>query len=570
MKKKLTAHSFFSWLNENLLLLLSGFLLVFIPLYPKIPLFSPIEQYIVRVRWEDLFVLGVILLWAFGVFKEKMKLKKWPPLFKLNLTKAIFAYLAVGFLSVLTAIFIIKTVPWQPLHLGKTVLHYLRYLEYFSLFFVFFTALKSKKDFKIFLGLLTVITLAIAVYGFGQRHYYWPVYSTMSREFSKGVRLYLTQHARVQSTFAGHYDLGAYLVIILPIILSLALSVKNKFLKIWLHLVHWTGLWLLVESASRTSFLAYLAGLTLVILLIAYQKNDLRKKIRYFFSRYLLMIAIISVTLFYFGDDMRERFYQILSGYTRINAAYQNVSAQSKKFVDEKLSLITVTFNQFSQKYQLATLPKVEKPEGAISTEEAAQIIISSDTRPTPVRPLDVYEDIPDIIFVATVSATGETEVLEIEAPRTFSDNAIKYGLSLAIRLDALWPQAIKGFWRDPVLGSGYATLNNDGYNTFAVADSTDNNFLRTLGETGILGFITFYGIIVLALGIALKTIKDNRDELLSIFAIGYIGGTIGLLINAVYIDVFASSKVAFTFWALTGILAKYVYLMKNKKVNHD
>ena len=42
----------------------------------------------------------------------------------------------------------------------------------------------------------------------------------MNREFSKGMRLYLSEYARVQSTFAGHYDLGAYLVVVLPLALA--------------------------------------------------------------------------------------------------------------------------------------------------------------------------------------------------------------------------------------------------------------------------------------------------------------------------------------------------------------
>jgi hypothetical protein len=34
---------------------------------------------------------------------------------------------------------------------------------------------------------------------------------------------------------------------------------------------------------------------------------------------------------------------------------------------------------------------------------------------------------------------------------------------------------------------------------------------------------------------------------------LAFIAASIGLLINATYIDVFASSKVAFTYWALSA-----------------
>ena len=82
--------------------------------------------------------------------------------------------------------------------------------------FVLYSSIKSKQDVQKILAVMFFTTFAVAFYGFGQRYYYWPVYSTMNREFSKGITLYLTEHARVQSTFAGHYDLGAWLVIILP------------------------------------------------------------------------------------------------------------------------------------------------------------------------------------------------------------------------------------------------------------------------------------------------------------------------------------------------------------------
>ena len=52
-----------------------------------------------------------------------------------------------------------------------------------------------------------------------------------------------------------------------------------------------------------------------------------------------------------------------------------------------------------------------------------------------------------------------------------------------------------------------------------------------------------------------LKKIKGNIDLLsLSLYA-GFIAFTFGLLINALYIDVFEASKVAYVFLALTGVV---------------
>src|SRR5690606_33231838 len=186
-----------------------------------------------------------------------------------------------------------------------------------------------------------------------------------------------------------------------------------------------------------------------------------------------------------------------------------------------------------------------------------------TDERPTPYLPADVYEDIPDRVQVATKSADGTEQIIEVEQPRVWSENAKKYGLSFAIRLDTLWPQALAGFMKNPLLGSGYATLNKRELTDFTIAESTDNNFLRTLGETGLLGFITFYGLMAMALYHAAKALSSS-DRLLIALAIGYISGSIGILFNAIYIDVFAASKVAFTFWFITGLFLGY-YMLKSK-----
>ncbi|HAU99199.1 MAG TPA: hypothetical protein DCW55_03135 [Candidatus Pacebacteria bacterium] len=216
--------------------------------------------------------------------------------------------------------------------------------------------------------------------------------------------------------------------------------------------------------------------------------------------------------------------------------------------------------------------PLVEPPKDGISiddvnkaAEEAAKrttvpVIVSSDTQPTPVKPADlppdVFEDIPDAI-ISTKSAEGKD--IEIIIPRVFSENAHRLGLSAAIRLDTLWPFAIRGFLRNPLFGSGYSTLTKYTIEQFTEAESTDNDFLRTLGETGLLGFITFYGVFVVLNKNLLRLSKHSADPFSRIIAIGMLSITAGLFVNAVYIDVFVSSKVIETYWALAAVCLRYV-----------
>jgi hypothetical protein len=542
-----------SWIDNNGLLVLTAFLIAFIPLYPKIPFFSPIEQYNVRVRLEDLFVFGAGILWLVQWFRGKIR---WQS----SMLWMIVAYLVAGLLSLISAIFIINTVPLEALHVGKSSLHYFRYIEYFSLFFIAFSSLHSKKQFKYLLGVLSLTVIATAIYGYGQKYYYWPVYSTMNREFSKGVRLYLTEHARVQSTFAGHYDLGAWLVITLPIILALAFWVKNKVIKVFLHIAHWSGIWLLVVSASRTSFAAYLGAAGLVILMESFRQKGWFKKIFAIGGRSTFLGILVSITLLVWGADMYDRFLQVLEGYPAVYQKYHTLNGQRKELFNVYIPA-TLGLREWPKP------PQAEVPENAISTDEAARVIVSSDQRPIKTRPSDVYVDVPDLVAVeiATVSATGSAETITVveERDRVFSECAFEKGLSLCIRYETLWPQAIAGFMRNPLFGSGYATLNKESAQQFTEADSTDNNFLRTLGETGLLGFITFYGAVLLAVFYAYQAIRTD-DPLLRTFAIGFLAATAGLLVNAIYIDVFASSKVAFTYWGLTGLLMAYLFLEKN------
>ena len=541
------------WWQDNWGIAICLFLLAFIPLFPKIPLYSPIEEYIVRVRWEDVLILLASLGWIWG---WRWSHQQW----RSPVAYGMLSYALAGLLSVISAIFIIHTVPWQPIHLTKTILHFLRYLEYFVLFFVMATNVNNLRRLKLVVAILAVTIMLLAGYGVGQKYYYWPVYSTMNREFSKGIRLYLTEHARVQSTFAGHYDLGAYLVIVLPIILALSLRLKSNHWRWPLYLTQLAGLWLLVVSASRTSFIGYLVAGCLTVWLVNWSSSQqFWAKLKQTLMTEIIFGGVVLLMFGWFGEDIYERFLQLLQASPTANASYHNLNKTRKDLFDQYF-LIPLHLKKIS-------LPVAKPPANGLSTQQAAQIILESDTRPVPSQPADVYENIPDRVVIATRSAEGIITNIIVDQPRVFSDNAEKWGLSLAIRLDSLWPQAIQAFRKYPLIGSGYATLNKRYFEEFTSADSTDNNYLRTLGETGLLGFITFYGTILIAFAIANQA-RQQSHRWLSGLAAGYMAGVIGLLINAVYIDVFAASKVAHSFWAITGLVCGYYYINQASLVN--
>lgn len=548
-----TSGKIVQWLDRYLLLVLTGFLFAFIPLYPKIPLADVLPGYIVRLRLEDIFVAATALIFFIQFLRKKVE---WNSIF----TVIIVFYAIVGLLSTLSAVFITKTVPLEFIHVGKTMLHYFRYLEYFSLFFFAYSSIKKRRDVMILLGVFAFTVLAISIYGYGQKYYYWPVYSTMNREFSKGMRLYLTEHARVQSTFGGHYDMAAYLVIALPVLLAIAYETKRRIPKIVLFVSYFAGVWLIIMSASRTSFAAMLAGIGIVIGLVALEQQTWLKKIWWGLSRGLMMFSIVMYMFFTYGDSIYERFLQTLKAYPELNDSYHLINDKRRHFYRDNIEPTIIALGLEEMK----VLPKAEKPKNGISLDEVEQqVMVSSDQQPTDQPPsnvpADVYVDVPDYVEITTESGGVKTTTITA-VPRTYSDSANKYGLSMAIRLDTLWPRALQGFYTNPILGSGYATLTKESVYHFTEADSTDNNFLRTLGETGLLGFLTFYGMIVVAMGIAAKAAYKSKDWLIQSIAIGYIAASVGLLLNAIFIDVYAASKVAFTYWLLTGIVMATIW----------
>lgn len=500
-------HKFLKWLDDHILEYLSLILLIFIPLYPKIPIAEVIPGYIVRLRPEDILIAATFGIWLVWLFRKKVTLKNNP------LIIPVLIYLAVGFLSTLSAIFITKTVPMQSLHLEKLYLHYLRRVEYFSIFFIFFSSLKSLNQIKKYVYITAVVLLAVSIYGFGQKYLYWPAYSTMNREFSKGIKLYLSEHARVLSTFGGHYDLAAYVMMLLTLFIPLGFIVKNIFQKLLFFAVSFAAFWLLILTVSRTSFLAYVFSITIVFALLAAKKGWLWST-----SHWVIVITISLFIMLSFGD-LSERFAHVL---------------KIDKF---KTSIALKPIKSGPPKGEVAYLDVSPKSDMPPSTQKPTK------------TPSDVYENIPDFATQSGLPATLAA------IPRVYSQNSVQYDLSTGIRLDYAWPQAIKGFVRNPILGSGYSTLTKNNIETFTDAESTDNDFLRALGETGALGFLAFFGIIGFAVWYAVTRYNKIKDLFFAVIVASLIAATIGLLINAIYIDVFEASKVAYVFWILTAIL---------------
>jgi len=480
-------------IKENWLFWAVGFLLFFIPLYPKFPLLGVPDTY-VSVRLEDLLVALIV-----GLFGLRWLRKKDFSLLKDPLVQLLALYFGIGLLSVASAVFITKNI--VP-HLA--LLHFLRRVEYISLLFVAYFSFKNLKQLKTYGWILGISSLGVVIYGLGQKFLGWPVVSTMNKEFSKGMILQLTWWARVNSTFAGHYDLAAYMAMMLPLTVAALIMAKTKRQKFFLVILAVLCYYILLLTASRISFFAYLVGVSFVLLLSR----------KFWWIGPFLALSILGMV---FSSELGQRYAATF----KINLSFLSGLVKSEPKKIAVLPLPTPT----------PILPVVTTP---VSGRPSTRLKLISPT-PTPTPEPES----------ATGSAFPEPEGVVAAT-----------GRSTDIRLKVEWPRALRAFAKNPFLGTGYSSISL----------ATDNDYLRILGEVGLWGALAFLAVFLEILRRVEKflTRKNiSREEYLLV--LGIAGAAISFFLNAAFIDVFEASKIAFFFWILIGIALRVMDLSKTK-----
>ncbi len=490
----------YHWLREHILLCTALGLLAFIPLYPKFPLLDIVSTW-VYIRLEDFLVALAVVFLGSSVVISKGKSLRTP------LTIPIVSYWLVGLISLIFAVvFLGKSIPNFFPHLA--LLHYLRRIEYMVVFFVAFLAIVHKPArLKYVIWVLVVTVIAITVYGVGQKFLGWPAFLTMNEEFAKGLPLRLPPTARIPSTFGGHYDLAAYLVLVIPILGSLALGVKRWWQKGFLFLVAVAGYVLLLFTASRISFGVYLVAISVMLI---WQR------------KYLLIVPVIvlSFVLLNFVSGTADRFYKTLR--------YSDV------IVDLSTGKPIGTLDKLEGGSAVVQTPESPAKESLPTGSEFINLPVKTSTNTDTIKTIEIYTN-KDL-------ATGSGEVATISGS-FLVQKALVYDISITTRFQGQWPRAMEAFRRNVLLGSGYSSLSV----------AVDGNYHRMLGETGIIGAIAYLGILAYAFAL-FKYAKSELDTQSRAFVIGVFAGIVGLALNAILIDVFDASKVAFSMWLLLGV----------------
>lgn len=537
---------FIKFIKEKILSILTLFLLAFIPLYPKIPLLG-VQHTWVYVRAEDLIVAGVLTLWIFLILFKKVKLKT-------PLTFPIFLFWVIGALSTFHGVLILF--PQLPnVFSNVALLSFIRRVEYLSLFFIAFSSVKDKKFINYLVGTLSVTFILIFLYGLGQKFLGFPAYLTGNEEFAKGTALQLSNFARIPSTFAGHYDLAAYLVLVIPIFTSIAFAFRNLFLRLFFLLLAISGFGLLFLTVSRVSVFVLLISL-LGLLILAKRK---------IFA--LSLIALVAIFLI-ISPSLISRFQNTLTTVeVLVNAKSGEALSQVKevpRIYFEGKTVIREHAATESAKFKIAdVMPYNEIPDPALILVRPNLATGENLPQGTSYVNLELSPVLKRSGFYFTEDTPDKAGQKSSEI-RAFNGNflvkrAKAYDLSFTTRFQGEWPRTIDAFKRNILFGSGYGS----------VSLAVDNNYLRILGETGLIGFFSFASLFLIAFIYIRKIYPSVDSPLIKNFTLGFIAGTIGLLLNAALIDVFEASKIAFSYWLLMGATLGLLQLYsKNVKLN--
>lgn len=442
-------------------------IIVFIPLYPKFPLISVNGTY-VAIRLDDIVIAIAAIFWLIFQIRHRF------PVFQLKITRLFLIYFMAIIISFLNAWLIYQTEPTNIL-----LLHLFRRFEYISLFFITINAIKNKTDFLFLYVFFLLSTLTVTFYGFGQKYLHFPVISTMNEEFSKGQLIQMNIWTRISSTFAGHYDLAAFLSVALIVILGVSLITKNKIIKISSLILWLPAYYILTLTASRVSIFAFLGGSVITL---------------FFLKKYWWIIPVAGLVIFsmFNSDDLNQRLLA-------------TIPALKNQFV-----------TQNNNQPEVTPTPTI----AIIPTQTPVKTSTGQITQPTPTVIRHQAEEYPVADADVGVARSGE------------------------IRFNAEWPRAINAWRRNPFIGSGLGSI------TLA----TDNDYLRCLGESGILGFITFAAIQLFFIVKTIPLLFKNSSNIYHLISIIFFGGLLTTMANAVFIDVFEASKTAYLFWIMMGL----------------
>lgn len=439
-----------------------------------------------NIRIEDFVVAAVYMLWLAGLFSGRFSLKN-----VLNF-KIIIFYLIYGLAITILGIFVFKTVdPW---HLG--ILHWLRRVEYLGMYLVAATVLK-RKNLKEYLYILLIVGILAWIYGVLQWKDIVPGVHTLSKSGQVGTYRDL---GYVISTFAAHYDFGAFLILMSLLSWWGYFSHqgrKYKFFFLGLVLGFW---WMALLAYARAAYMGLLVSAVFVL------------------TAKLSPWAVLPLA-------------EIINTFNR--------------YLGGKFSLYSYNF-QFKREVIQPTRQAFPTPD-VVRPTRTPQLTLT----PKPIdKALSPLPSPPQL----TQRAGSVRDYLD-SFVNTWSNTLNKYIGKIDINLDPSANIRLKE-WPDRLAKVNYHFLWGGGY--YAGGLGADNDYLRRLLEVGVIGLSVFLLILLDFIRLSWRRFRSSNNLYEKHFHLIMAAYMIGLLVEAVFIDIFAASKIAFSFWFLMGMVSQF------------
>lgn len=527
------------WCKGHSLKLATLLLLAFIPLYPKLPLLD-IKHTWVYIRVEDFLVLFVLLWWGILFVRQKVTLKT-------PLTIPIFLFWIIGAIATIHGMLLIFP-SLSGVFANVSFLSFIRRIEYMSVFFIAFSAMKDRKSIVPVIVTVVGTVLLVSLYGLGQKYMGLPAYLTMNEEFAKGTPLTLSSLSRISSTFAGHYDLAAYYVLVLPIIASLIFGYTNWLVRAILAGIVILGVVVLFMTVSRISFFALVFSLAVV--LFFQRRKVVLMLLPFLFIAGIFFVANSVQLINRFGSTIRS--IDVIVDAKTGNPVGHVKEVPRSYFADKQVwQRFYLTIGDLATKSSPSAsfvIPNALLPESAVLLVEPSAPTgedLPSGTGYINLTLSPVLKRLENFYYEPTPKEATTAAAVYVINGQYLMKKAFAYDVSFTTRFQGEWPNALMAFKRNVLVGSGYGS----------VSLAVDNSYLRMLAEVGALGFASFIAIFLI-IGVYIVYAWNKIYSLVvKSFVLGFAAGVMGLSINAVFIDVFEASKVAFVLWLLTGVV---------------
>lgn len=493
------------WIDDNLVHLATIGFIFLTNLVPKFPI-QFVEYTYIRIRIDDILPVALVAIFFIQWIRRKIHLN-----YRLLIPIVLF-WIAV-FASFAYNHYIEKPPNIPIFNIG--FLHSARRIQYMAVFFVASAVVISEKRFMEYLRYYFITLAIVGVYGLGQKFLAFPSIQSMNPAYTDGRLLFLNASDRINSTFGGHFDLAAYMTFSIPLTLGMYFYRRQKrYFALFV-----LSLTILLYTAARSSFLAYLASTFPYLLLM--------RKFKVFAAALLITAVLLFVT-----GDMTKRFLSTFQVKT--------------VFVNEKTGGTSV-----DQKISVKNLPAGTKAfKLPFGNNDPTPTVSEKNLKLEAQR--QVYEEArrKGIYLSKEQIEKQSDELAKLIKPKQM----LLCDISCATRLEVEWPRAIVAFRSNMVLGTGPSSIT----------EATDNDILRWLGETGVVGTMLFVTIIFLVCRYAFQLARIDKEKKHIFY--GFIFGVIALIVNATYVDIFEASKMAYNFWLVSGLIVGYYAFYEKRK----